>query len=176
MQLGLTLLQHLNEIYFLYIKQPMVILLAAEYTPLNHSTNMAFTLEQLIGFSAIIIAVLSAWISMRVRAQKTDAKTIAIEESTKLQIIELEKRLEIKMVELGTRIVAEREFNTQWVTNLKNTIEAVLADNRQEHRDISHDVKGVRQSIQLINLKLTEIQYANNLKVSNQSNIKTEEG
>jgi patatin-like phospholipase/acyl hydrolase len=83
-----------------------------------------------------MITILSIWIGTRIRIQK-------IETTVNLKFIEMEKQ-----------ILESNNHNNEWITGIKQMIDKFLLDNKEEHRELIHDMKNVRTCMGAINEKL----------------------
>lgn len=107
---------------------------------------MVLNIGEIIAILTLIILVVGAWINVRVK------------------IKEIETTMNIKIVQLEARIADQNRSNQTWVKDMKEMITQFLADNKEEHRSISHDVKNIRQSINAVCIKIAELKAIQRVK------------
>lgn len=98
------------------------------------------SISQIIGVSAILIptliAILSVWIGTRIKIQK------------------IETTMNLKLIEIENKMNERDKAHDKWVSEIKLMVATFLSDNKEEHRELSHDTKNIRQSLGLVNERL----------------------
>lgn len=95
-----------------------------------HELNLSIT--ELIAVMAFAGSIVTVWIN------------------TKVKIAKIETTVTLKMASLETKIAEYIQTNSK-------TIEEFVKDNKAEHREIAHDVRNIRQSINGIDLKIAKL-------------------
>jgi len=100
---------------------------------------LSFSFSEFLALMAILGSIITVWVSTKVKIQK------------------IETTMQLKILELERKILESNDHHNEWVLGMKEMINQFLTDNKQEHKDIMHDVKGIRQSINAMSIKLAEI-------------------
>ena len=100
---------------------------------------MNISFSEFLALIAILSSIVTVWVSTKVRIQK------------------IETTMQLKLLELERKICESNDHHNEWVLGMKEMINQFLTDNKQEHKDIMHDVKGIRQSLNAMNIRLAEI-------------------
>jgi hypothetical protein len=100
---------------------------------------LSASFSEFLALMAILGSIVTVWVSTKVKIQK------------------IETTMQLKVLELERKIHESNDHHNEWVLGMKEMINQFLTDNRQEHKDIMHDVKGIRQSINAMNVRLAEI-------------------
>ncbi|MFZ4523498.1 MAG: hypothetical protein ACOYNC_17475 [Bacteroidales bacterium] len=100
---------------------------------------MNISFSEFLALMAILGSIVTVWVSTKVRIQK------------------IETTMQLKLLELERKICESNDHHNEWVLGMKEMINQFLTDNKQEHKDIMHDVKGIRQSLNAMNIRLAEI-------------------
>ena len=106
---------------------------------------MNISFSEFLALLAILGSIVTVWVSTKVKIQK------------------IETTMQLKLLELERKICESNDHHNEWVLGMKELINQFLTDNKQEHKDIMHDVKGIRQSLGAINIRLAEIKTAGRL-------------
>ena len=96
------------------------------------------TIAEVLAFAGVLIAVIAPWIALRVKLQK-------IETTTNIKFLELEKM-----------IMDSEKRHDEWVDGIKEMAKEFLTNNKEEHREIMHNVGSMRSSLEFIKIKLAE--------------------
>ena len=95
-----------------------------------HELNL--TISEVAGILAFIGGLFSVWVS------------------TKVKIAKIETTMNLKIASIETKIAEYMQANSKAIENF-------LTDNKQEHRELMHDVKNIRQSINGISINIAEL-------------------
>lgn len=114
------------------------------------------SIAEIIAFLTLMIAILSTWMAFRIKVQK-------IETTQHLKFLELEKQ-----------ISDTNNRQNEWVNGIKEMITQFLADNKAEHKDIAHDVKNIRQSINTVNIRLAGFRQHECITINNNEHEKND--
>lgn len=100
--------------------------------------QISISVSEILAFTALMFSIVGAWVTLRVRIQK-------LETTTNLKIVEIERQ-----------ILEAKSSNTDWVHDMKDTINRFLVDNKEEHRTIGTNIEGIKNSIEGINIRLAK--------------------
>lgn len=101
--------------------------------------NLTLSIQDILAILGMLGVVTGYYISLRVKIQKIDT-------STQLKILELERK-----------IAAEKSVNADWVKDIREMIAQFLCDNKEEHKELQHDTKNIRQGLENIRVSIAEL-------------------
>lgn len=96
--------------------------------------NLSFS--EILAFIVIMGSIVSVWIQVKVKIQK-------IETTTNIKFLDFERQL----ADMNTR-------SKEWMTGAGDALNRFVNENKEEHRELSHDTKNIRNSLQLVNERL----------------------
>lgn len=97
------------------------------------------TMTEIIAIGGLLIAIVSAWITLRVRITK-------VETTSNLKFLELEKQIH-----------ECKNSNRVWIDELKQSLKTFLDDNKGDHREIAGSVEALRDAISDMRVKIAEL-------------------
>ena len=95
-----------------------------------HDFNL--TLPEFFGIIVVLASFVSVWVNTKVKIAR-------IETSTNIRIASIEVKI------------------AEYIQRNSATMDKFVQDNKDEHREIMHDVKGIRSSIQSLDVKIAEM-------------------
>ena len=107
---------------------------------MNMAHDLTLTLTEMVSILIFLLGLVSAWISLRVKITK-------IETSTNMKLASMESTSTLRFAAIESKLA-------EYIKNNNEQIKSFASDNKEEHRELMHDVKNIRSSINAIFMKI----------------------
>lgn len=98
--------------------------------------EVSLSFSEILAFTVIMGSIVSVWVGVKVKIQK-------IETTTHIKFVEFERQLS----DMDLR-------SKEWMKGAGDALNRFVNENKEEHRELSHDTKNIRNSLQLVNERL----------------------
>ena len=117
--------------------------------------ELNLSLSELVGIVTLLGAFVTVWINTKVKISRNETLV-----KLELSRIESKNEMEIKQLETTTNLkIAGIEARIgDYIKSSSETMIAFIKENKEDHREIAHDVKNIRQSISAMDIKLAKMQ------------------